>query len=49
MSFMISDIYSEDQFKILIEELKIRNDNNKLKKECNLYNHFEKSNSKKIK
>ena len=49
MSFMISDIYSEDQLKTLIEELKIRNDNNKLKKECNLYIHFEKSNSKKIK
>jgi len=49
MSFMISEINSEDQLKTLIDELKIRNDNNKLKKDCNLYIHFEKSNSKKIK
>ena len=49
MSFMISEINSEDQLKTLIDELKIRNENNKLKKERNLCIHFEKSNSKKIK
>ena len=49
MSFMISEINSEDQLKTLIDELKIRNESNKLKKDCNLYIHFEKSNSQKIK
>lgn len=41
MSFMISEINSEDQLKTLIDELKIRNESNKLKKDCNLYIHFE--------
>ena len=49
LSFMISEINSEDQLKTLIDELKIRNENNKLKKDHNLCIHFEKSNSKKIK
>ena len=49
MSFMISEINSEDQLKTLIDELKISNENNKLKKDRNLCIHFEKSNSKKIK
>ena len=47
MSFMISEINSEDQLKTLIDELKIRNENNKLKKYRNLCNYLEKSNSKK--
>jgi len=49
MSFMVSEIRSEDGLKRLIEEIKNKNENNKLKKEYNIYIDFEPANSKKIK
>ena len=49
MSFMISEINSEDGLKNLIDEIKIKNENNKLKKDYNkICIHFEQSNSKKL-
>jgi len=49
MSFMVSEIRSEDGLKRLIDEIKNKNDNNKYKKEYNICINFEQSNSKKIK
>ena len=49
MSFMILEIKSEDGLKNIIDEIKIKNENNKLKKEEIICIHFEKSNSEKIK
>ena len=46
MSFMISEIRSEDGLKTIIEEIKNKNENN-YKKEYNIYIDFEQSNSKK--
>jgi len=49
MSFMISEIKSEDSLKNLIDEIKIRNENNNLKKNYNkICIHFDISNSSKI-
>ena len=49
MSFMVSEIRSEDQLKRIIDEIKKKNENNKLKKEYNICIDFEHSNSKKMK
>ena len=49
MSFMVSEIRNEDRLKLLIEEIKCKNEYNKLKKEFNIYIDFEPSNSEKIK
>ena len=49
MSFMISEIKSEDGLKNRIEEIKIKNENKQINKEYNICIHFEKSNSEKIK
>ena len=49
MSFMASQIRSEDGLKRTIDELKNRNENNKLLKDYNICIDFELSNSKKIK
>ena len=48
MSFMTSEIRSEDGLKNLIEELQIKNENNKAKKEYHICIHFNQSNSIKI-
>jgi hypothetical protein len=46
---MISEINSEDGLQNLIDEIKIKNENNKLKKDYNkICIHFEQSNSKKL-
>ena len=49
ISFMVSQIRSEDGLKNLIDEIKNQNENIKLKKEYNICIHFEQSNSEKIK
>ena len=49
MSFMVSEIRSEDGLKHLIDEIKNKNENNNLKKNYNICIKFEQSNSKKIK
>ena len=49
MRFMVSEIRSEDGLKRLIEEIKNKNEKNKLKKEYNICIDFKQSNSKKIK
>ena len=49
MSFMASQIRSEDGLKRSIVDIKNKNENNKLKKEYNIYIDFQLSNSKKIK
>ena len=49
MRFMVSKIRNESGLKNLIDELKNQNENNKLKKEYNIYIDFEQSNSKKMK
>ena len=49
MSFMVSQIRSEDGLRNLIDEIKNKNENTKLKKEYNICIHFEQSNSEKIK
>ena len=49
MSFMASQIRSEDGLKRTIDELKSKNDKNKIEKEYNICIDFEQSNSKKIK
>ena len=49
MSFMVSVIRSEDGLKTLIEEIKIKNENNKKKKDYNICIHFERSNFERIK
>ena len=46
---MVSEIRNEDRLKLLIEEIKCKNEYNKLKKEFNIYIDFEPSNSEKIK
>ena len=46
---MVSKIRNESGLKNLIDELKNQNENNKLKKEYNIYIDFEQSNSKKMK
>ena len=48
MSFMVSEIKSEDGLKELIEEIKYKNGNNKLKKEFCIFINFKISNSKNI-
>ena len=49
MSFMISEIKSEDGLKNLIDEIKCKNKMNKLKKEYNICIQFDQSNSRLIK
>ena len=49
MSFMISKVRSEKEFINSIDEIKNKNDNNKLNKEYNICIHFSQSNSKHIK
>ena len=44
-SFFVSEIRNENQLKMVIEEIKCNNENNKLKKDYNLLIHFEKWNS----
>ena len=49
MSFMISEINSENGLRNVIDEIKIKNENNNLKKEYIIYIHFDRSNSNKLK
>ena len=49
MSFMVSELKSENELKNLINELKIKNENNKNKEGKTIYIKFEQSNSEKIK
>ena len=46
---MISEINSENGLKNVIDEIKIKNENNKIKKEYIIYIHFDRSDSKKLK
>jgi len=48
MEFMVSGIRNENQLKITIEELKSKNDNNRVERDCKILIHFEQINSNKI-
>ena len=48
MSFMVSEIKSENQLKNIINEIKNKNENNKYEKSYNILIHFEQFNSNKI-
>ena len=48
MSFMVSEIKNEKQLEITINELKNKNENNKIEKDYNILIHFEQLNSNKI-